>query len=76
MYPPIKKKSVKDLYNDAYAMILCVCVCGGGVGGGGFVVVFFLIFFYKSICCECSFELLWQVDAIQTGTHNIHLHKE
>ena len=26
---------------------------------------------YKSICCEYSFELHRQVDAIQMGTHNM-----
>ena len=31
---------------------------------------------YKGICCEYSFELHWQVDAIQMSTHNIYLYKE
>ena len=33
-------------------------------------------FLYKIICCEYSFELHQQVDAIQMSTHNICLHKE
>ena len=38
--------------------------------------VIFSDFLSKSICCECSFELHRQVDAIQMGTHNICLYKE
>ena len=33
-------------------------------------------FLYKGICCEYSFELHRQVDAIQMSTHNISLYKE
>ena len=33
-------------------------------------------FLYKGICCEYSFELHRQVDAIQMSTHNIYLYKE
>ena len=32
-------------------------------------------FLYKSICCGYSFELHWQVDVIQMGTHSICLNK-
>ena len=39
-------------------------------------IQFFSDFLYKSICCEYSFELHRQVDAIQMGTHNICLDKE
>ena len=56
------KQSVKDLLNDAYAMLLCF--------------LFFLILFYKCIRSGYSFELHRQVDAIQMGTHNICLYKE
>ena len=41
-----------------------------------FIRFFFSDFLYKSICCEYSFELHRQVDAIQMGTHNIWLYKE
>ena len=66
MYLPIlkvhlKKRSAKDLSNDACAM---------------FLYVFFSDCFYKSICCGYSFELHRQVDAIQMGTHNIYLYKK
>ena len=37
---------------------------------------FFSDFLYKGICCEYSFELHRQVDAIQMSTHNICLYKE
>ena len=57
----LNKRSAKDLSNDAYAMFLWVC---------------FSEFLYKSICCGYSFELHWQVDAIQMGTHNICFYKE
>ena len=53
----LKKRSAKDLSNDAYAIFLCEC--------------FFFWFSLKSIYCGNSFELLWQVDVIQMGTHNI-----
>ena len=33
-------------------------------------------FLFKGICCEYSFELHQQVDAIQMSTHNICLYKE
>ena len=33
-------------------------------------------FLYKGICCGYSFNLHWQVDAIQMSTHNICLHNE
>ena len=33
-------------------------------------------FLYKGICCEYSFELHRQVDAIQISTYNICLYKE
>ena len=56
----LKKKIVKDLSNDANA-VLCVCV------------FFFSDFLYKTICLGYSFELHGQVDAIQMGTHNICL---
>ena len=36
---------------------------------------FFLVFFIKKYY-GYSFELHWQVDAIQIGTHNICLYKE
>ena len=39
-------------------------------------ILFFSDFLYKSICCEYSFELHRQVDAIQMGTQNTHLYKE
>ena len=38
--------------------------------------IFFSGFLYKSICCVYSFELHWQVSAIQMGTHKIYLYKE
>ena len=57
----LNKRSAKDLSNDAYAMFLWVC---------------FSEFLYKSICCGYSFELHWQIDAIQMGTHNICFYKE
>ena len=57
-----KQRSVKDLSNDAYAMLLCF--------------LFFSDFLYKSICCGYSFELHRQVNAIQVGTHNVCLYKE
>ena len=41
-----------------------------------YLMRFILDFLYKSICCECSFELHRQVHAIQIGTHNICLYKE
>ena len=41
-----KKKSVKDLYNDAYAMILCVCVCVVGGGGRFCCLLFFFSDFF------------------------------
>ena len=37
---------------------------------------FFSDFLYKGICCEYSFELHGQVDAIQMSTHIICLYKE
>ena len=37
---------------------------------------FFSDFLYKGICCEYSFELHRQVDAIQMSTHNICLFKK
>ena len=40
------------------------------------IMQFFSDFLYKSICCENSFELHQQVDAIQMSTHNICLYKE
>ena len=57
----LKQRSVRDLSNDAYAMFLCFP---------------FFYFLYKRICCEYSFELHRQVDAIQMGTYNICLYKE
>ena len=39
------------------------------------IMWFFLIFLYKGICCGYSFELHWQVNAIQMSTHNICLYK-
>ena len=57
----LKQRSVKDLLNDAYVMLLCF--------------IFFSDFLYKSICCGYSFEL-HQQDAIQMVTHNICLYKE
>ena len=36
---------------------------------------FFSDLHYNSICCEYSFELHRQVDAIQIGTHKICLYK-
>ena len=47
-------------------LYVCVCLC---------VYVCFW-FSYKSICCGYSFELHWQVNAIQMDTHNICLKKE
>ena len=41
-----------------------------------FYVFFSSDFLYKSICYGYSFELHWQVDAIQMGTHNMCLYKE
>ena len=41
-----------------------------------YVCEFFSDFLYKSICCEYSFELHRQVDAIQMGTYNICLYKD
>ena len=67
----------KDLSNDAYVMFcvcVCVCVCLS-VCLSVCVCVFFPVCLYKSICCGTSFELHRQVDAIQTGTHNISLYK-
>ena len=58
----LKQRSVKDLANDAYEMLLCF--------------LFFPDFLHKSICCGYSSELHQQVDAIQMGTHNICLYKE
>ena len=40
------------------------------------IMRFFSDFLYKGICCEYSFELHRQVDAIQMSTHNICLFKE
>ena len=56
-----KKRSAKDLCNDAYAMFLYLCVCFFSSSD----------FLYKSICYGYSYELHPQVDAIQMGTHNI-----
>ena len=58
----LKQRSVKDLSNEAYAMLLCF-------------LFFSSDFLYKSMCCGYSFELHRQVDAIQMGTHNICLYK-
>ena len=38
--------------------------------------IFFSDFLYTGICCEYSFELHRQIDAIQMSTHNICLYKE
>ena len=47
-----KKKSVKDISNDAYVMFLCFLFF--------FLFYFFFSsdFLYKSVCCWHSFELL------------------
>ena len=63
MYPHILrillKKSANDfISNDAYAMFLCVISSD---------------FLYKSICCEYSFGLHRQVEAIQMDTTNMPL---
>ena len=68
MYLPIprvhlKKKSAKDLSNDAYAIFI-------------FFYLLIYSFFIKSICCRYPFELHRQVDAIQMCTNNICLYKE
>ena len=55
------KRSAKDLYDDAYAMIF-VCVV---------FVVFSSDFLYKNICCWYPFELHRQM-----GTHNMCLYKK
>ena len=41
-----------------------------------YTLAIFSDFLYKCICSEYSFELHWQVDAIQMRTHNISLCKE
>ena len=56
----LKQRSVKDLSNDAYAVLL--------------FSFFFSDFLDKSMCCGYSFELHQQVDAVQMGTHNICLY--
>ena len=48
-----------------HQMMLMPCFC----------VFFSSDFLYKSICCGYSFELQWQVDAIQMSTHNICFYK-
>ena len=60
-----KKKSAKDLSNDAYAIFILF-----------FFLFIYLFFFIKSICCRYPFELHRQVDAIQMCTNNICLYKE
>ena len=65
------KKLSKDLPYDVFAMCVCVwmrvCV---------FACVCVSDFLYKSICCRFSFELQWQVNAIQMCIHNICLFKK
>ena len=58
----LKTRSAKDLYIGVYVMFLCL--------------FFVSDFLYESICCGYSFELHRQVDAIQMGTHNMHLYKK
>ena len=50
-------------YKHQLYVVVCVCVFSSD-------------FLYKSICCEYSFELHRQVDAVQMGTHKICLYKE
>ena len=38
-------------------------------------VYFYLLLLYKSTCCRYSFELFWQVEAIETNTTNICFYK-
>ena len=38
--------------------------------------VYFLSLLYRGICCVHSFELHWQVNAIQMSTHNICFYEE
>ena len=38
--------------------------------------VYFYLLLYRNICCGYLFELPWQVEAIQTSTHNICFYKE
>ena len=61
----LKKRSVKDLSNDAcviFFFFFCVCV--------------FLILFIKALWCGYTFEWHQQVNAIQMGAPNICLYKE
>ena len=55
------KGTLKTDQRRTYQMLLCF---------------FFFDFLYNSICCGYSFDLHWQVDAIQMGSHNIRLYKE
>ena len=65
MYLPILREhlKIKD-QRRTYLMILMRCLFSSSD------------FLYKSICSGYSFELHRQVDAIQMGTHNIHLLKK
>ena len=39
------------------------------------IMQFFSDFLHEGICCGYSFDMHWQIDAIQMSTHNICLYK-